>query len=95
MGVPVVSLYGDRHGTRFGLSILANVGIEELAVNSYEEYINRAVMLAGDWELLTILRKNLRGMMKKSPLMGSANYIREIQEAFTKVLSNEREKLLC
>ena len=86
MGVPVVSLYGDRHGTRFGLSILKNVGLEELAVNSYDEYINRAVALAGDWELLKILRKNLRGMMKKSPLMDSENYLREIETAFIKIL---------
>ena len=55
MGVPVVSLYGDRHGSRFGLSILKNVGLEELAVDSYDEYIKRALMLASDWDLLTLL----------------------------------------
>ncbi len=86
MGVPVISLYGDRHGTRFGLSILSNVGLAELAVDSYDEYINRAVALASDWELLAILRKNLRGMMEKSPLMDSANYTREVQDAFIKIL---------
>ena len=85
MGVPVVSLYGSRHGTRFGLSILKNVGLEELAVATYDEYIDRAIMLAGDWELLTILRKNLRTMMKKSPLMDSQNYIREVEEIFIKL----------
>ena len=86
MGVPVISLYGDRHGTRFGLSILSNVGLEELAVDSLDEYINRAVALASDWELLAILRKNIRGMMEKSPLMDSANYIHEVQDAFIKIL---------
>ena len=93
MGVPVVSLYGKRHGTRFGLSILKNIGLEELAVDSYDEYINRAVMLAGDWELLTILRKNLRPMMKKSPLMDSTNYLREIQAAFIKILNEQKKNL--
>lgn len=86
MGVPVVSLYGDRMGSRVGYSILKNIGLEELAVNSYDEYINRAVALAGDWELLKILRRNLRGMMKKSPLMDSKNYLREIEYAFKKIL---------
>ena len=86
MGVPVISLYGERHGSRFGLSILKNIGLEELAVNSYEDYINRAVALANDWELLTILRKNLRGMMTKSPLMDSENYIREIEAKFMKIM---------
>ena len=90
MGVPVVSLYGQRHGSRFGLSILKNVGLEELAVNSYDEYIARAVMLAGDWELLTLLRKNLRQMMKKSPLMDSELYLQEIQAAFKKILEESK-----
>ena len=91
MGVPVVSLYGDRHGTRFGLSILTNIGLGELAVDSYDEYINRAIVLAGDWELLLILRKNLRTMMKKSPLMDSANYIREIEATFVKILNDGKK----
>ncbi|MBQ4404099.1 MAG: hypothetical protein II857_06765 [Selenomonadaceae bacterium] len=90
MGVPVVSLYGTRHGTRFGLSFLKNIGLDELAVDSYEKYIERAVGLAGDWELLTILRRNLRTMMRNSPLMDSANYLREIQAAFIKILNDER-----
>ena len=90
MGVPVVSLYGARHGSRFGLSILSNIGLEELAVDSYDKYINRAVMLANDWELLTLLRKNLRTMMQKSPLMDSENYIREVEKAFIKILRDER-----
>ncbi|MBR0290127.1 MAG: hypothetical protein IJQ82_14215 [Selenomonadaceae bacterium] len=92
MGVPVISLYGARHGSRFGLSILKNIGLDELAVDSYDEYINRAVALAGDWELLTILRKNLRPIMKKSPLMNSESYLREIQGAFIKILNDERQK---
>ena len=90
MGVPVISLYGSRHGTRFGLSILKNVGLDELAVSTYDEYINRAIMLAGDWELLKILRKNLRTMMKKSPLMDSQNYVREIQDVFVKILNEQK-----
>lgn len=85
MGVPVVSLYGDRHGTRFGLSILANVGLGELAVDTYEDYIKRATALAGDWALLRILRKNLRGMMRHSRLMDSTSYVHEVEAVFIKI----------
>ena len=87
MGVPVISLYGNRHGTRFGLSILTNVGLEELAVDSFDKYVERAIELAGDWDLLKILRKNLRGMMKRSPLMDSANYARAVGEALAAILA--------
>ena len=90
MGVPVVSLYGDRHGTRFGYSILKNIGLDELAVNSYDEYISRAIALAGDRELLKILRKNLRGMMTKSALMNSELYIHDVEKALLKIMRDER-----
>ena len=90
MGVPVISLYGARHGTRFGLSILKNIGLEELAANSPEEYLKRAVMLADNPELISLLRKNLRGMMKKSALMDSKNYVHDVEAAFIKILRTER-----
>lgn len=86
-GVPAVSLFGDRQGTRFGLSILKNVGLEELATATVEDYISRAVGLANDTELLSLLHKNLRRMMINSPLMDSKNYVREVEENFVKVLS--------
>ncbi|MBD3878141.1 MAG: hypothetical protein SR1Q5_00430 [Quinella sp. 1Q5] len=92
MGVPVISLYGDRHATRCGLSILNNVGLNELAVDSYDEYVKRAVLLAGDWDLIAILKKNLQTMFEKSPLMDYASYIKEIEQAFIEVLNAERNR---
>ncbi|MBQ7454117.1 MAG: hypothetical protein IJS69_03595 [Selenomonadaceae bacterium] len=89
MGIPVVSLYGDRHGTRFGLSILKNVGLDELAVDNLDDYVKRAIELAGDRELLTLLRKNLRGMMKRSPLMNSKNYVRAMENVFVMILRDK------
>ena len=91
MGVPVISLYGDRHGTRFGLSILNNIGLGEMAVDSYEKYINLAVVLSRDKDLLLMFRKNLRMMMEKSPLMNAQNYVHEVEQAFTKILEDERK----
>ena len=90
MGVPVVSLYGDRFGSRFGLSILNNVGLYELAVDSFEEYVKRAMALANDWELLFILKKNLRTMMEKSPLMDAQLYVNDFQEACEKMLDEQK-----
>lgn len=90
MGVPVISLYGDRHSTRCGLSILKNVGLDDLAVDNYEDYVKRAVMLANDWELLSMLRRNLRTMIKKSPLMDTKSYVREMEETFIEVLDAAR-----
>ncbi len=91
MGVPVVSLYGDRHGTRFGLSILSNVGLDVLAVDNVNDYIQRAVILASDWNLLDGLRKNLRGMIERSPLMNSTAYVRDVEVAFKNLMLNRSD----
>ncbi len=89
MGVPVVSLYGNRRGGRFGLSILSNTGLGELAVSSMEEYINRAVGLASDVEVLDILHKKLRKMMTSSPIMDSKKYIKELEDAYISILAGK------
>lgn len=91
MGVPIISLYGDRHGTRFGLSILKNIGLGELAVDSYEKYINLAIVLSRNKDLLLMFRQNLRTMMEKSPLMNARNYVHEVEQAFIKILEDERK----
>ncbi len=82
MGVPVVTRYGRRHGSRFGFSILSNIGIEELAADTPEGYIERAVMLARDKELLSALHGQLRRMMQNSPLMRARDYVCEVEAAY-------------
>ncbi|MBP2630513.1 MAG: hypothetical protein H6Q70_1141 [Firmicutes bacterium] len=82
MGVPVLSLVGDRHGSRFGYSILKNLGIEECIAFSGEDYIKKAVAFASDKELLDVLHKNLRTLMKKSSLMSQRQYIQEVEQVY-------------
>ena len=60
MGVPVVMLEGDVYASRFGGSVLANVGLQNLIARSVDEYVERAVELAGDLERLSTLRGELR-----------------------------------
>ena len=88
MGVPVVNLYGERYGTRIGLSFLTNIGLEGFSTNSLDTYVKLAVGLAGDWDLLSLLRTNLRGMMIRSPLMDAASYIRDVEKVFVNLVTN-------
>lgn len=60
MGVPVVSLRGDRHAARVGLSLLTATGHSDWAADSRESYIQKAVELAKDSELRSNLRQTLR-----------------------------------
>ena len=89
MGVPVVSRYGRRRDTRFGLSILTAAGLGELACSTREAYAERAVALAGDRALLGVLHQNLRTMMMQSPLMDTRRYIAELEQAYRNMLDTK------
>lgn len=75
MGVPVITLVGERHGSRFAGSILKNIGLVEGIAFSKEEYVEKAVALAQNKERLSMLHLSLRQMMENSPLMDGKLYI--------------------
>ena len=86
MGVPVVSMYGDRHGTRFGLSFLSNIGMAELATDNRGMYVTLAAGLAEDKDLLKALHGRLRSTVQKSPLMNGVNYCNDVEWMYRKLL---------
>lgn len=85
MGVPVITRYGRRHGSRFGYSLLCNMGLEELTAATEEDYVKTAVNLANSPELLQDLHSNLRTIMQHSPVMDGAGYVAAMQDAYTKL----------
>ena len=84
-GVPVITRYGDRHGTRFGYSLLRNLGLGELAAATDDEYVEKAVALAGDPARLAKLHAEIAGRMKASPVMDGAGYVRDVEAAYQKM----------
>ena len=69
MGVPVVTLAGDRHMARVGVSLLTAAGHPEWIAANEEEYIGQAIRLAENPEQLADLRAQLRGELQHSPLL--------------------------
>lgn len=92
MGVPVITRYGRRHGSRFGYSLLMNVGLGELAAPDLADYIERAVALAQDRQLLTALHEQLPQMMRESPLMNAQLYLSEVEQAYWQVFARWRQQ---
>ena len=90
MGVPVVSLYGTCHGTRFGFSFFRNAGFEDLAADSKAGYVQLACGLADDRELLAFLHGNLHSMVQKSPLLAGRNYVRDVENLYRYILADKR-----
>lgn len=81
MGVPVVVLIGKRHGSRFGKSILNNIGCSELLADTLEEYKSKAMLLAQDIYRIERYRKELRSKMEQSALMNPVQYMKNFEEA--------------
>lgn len=82
MGVPVITLAGNTHATRVGVSLLSNIGLTELIANTHEEYVEIAVKLATDIERLQLLRKRLRDMMLNSPLTDANRFTVNLEKCY-------------
>jgi len=82
MGVPVITLAGNTHASRVGVSLLSNVGLPELIAATPQEYISKAVSLAHDLGKLQSLRTCLRGMMSRSPLTDAQKFTLNLEERY-------------
>ena len=69
MGVPVLTLQGDRHASRVGASLLTAIGHPEWIAKDAEHYVRLAQELASDPEKLLPIRAALRSEMSSSPLL--------------------------
>ncbi len=85
MGVPVITLGNGSHGGNFGISLLKNIGLDECCTYTVEEYIERAVLLASDPDLLDALHLGIRNMFEKSPVRDESAYIRELENKYEQI----------
>jgi predicted O-linked N-acetylglucosamine transferase (SPINDLY family) len=72
MGVPVVTLAGDRHAGRVGLSLLTAAGFPDLVAATTDGYVRIATSLASDPTRLAALRVGLRDKVARSILCDAA-----------------------
>ena len=82
MGVPVVTLAGKTHASRVGVSLLSNVGLEQLIAQTAEQYVQIAADLAKDVDALSKLRSALRSRLAASPLLDGSGLAREVEAAY-------------
>jgi len=82
MGVPVISLVGQHHFSRVGLSILNSVGLEFFATSTPDEYASKASALAAKPEALAKIRCSTRNRMAASTLCDKNLFARNIEQAY-------------
>ena len=85
MGVPVVTMLGDRHAGRVGASILGHVGLGELIANDPESYVDIVLELHRDMERLVAMRNGLRDQMMASPLCDVSAFVENVEEAYIRM----------
>ena len=85
MGVPVITLAGKTHASRVGLSMLSNVGLQELIAETKDDYIKKAVQLANDSATLTQLRESLRDRMAQSPLTDAKRFTANLETFYRRI----------
>ena len=82
MGVPVVTLCGDRHASRVGASLLSAIGFPAGIAESRDEYVLTARLLAENPRLLKTIRHTLRHTVMNSPLCDSNGHAAKLEQVF-------------
>jgi protein O-GlcNAc transferase len=82
MGVPVVTLRGDRWVGRMSEGMLTTLGLAELVAGDAEGYVRIAVELARDLSRLGALHAGLRRMLQDSPFCDGPRFARALDAAY-------------
>lgn len=87
MGVPLVSLEGERVMSRTGVCFLTLAGHKEWIASNKNDYKNIAFKLASNIEFLNDIRMNLRREVENSLIMNGKEFAYSFEEAITKMLT--------
>jgi protein O-GlcNAc transferase len=87
MGVPVITLAGERFVARVGASVLTALGHNELVAPDAAAYVAKAVALAEDRRRLAELRRSLRPRLAASPLCDAPGYTRAFEDALLAMIA--------
>jgi len=93
MGVPVITLRGDRHAGRVGTSILARMGLVKMVAESQDQYVGIGIKLAHDMNSLKNLRADLRSRMQSSGLCDGRSFARIMEASLLNLWSGTHSDL--
>ena len=88
LGIPFITLRGTLPVGRIGSMLLNAINRGEWIADTAEEYVNKAVALAEDINLLSSIRQSLRSEIQASQAMDAVNVTRELEEAYLAMCIN-------
>jgi len=92
MGVPVITLLGDRHAGRVGASILTNIGLKDFIANDIDNYIKLAVDMSNNTKYLQKIRRNLRKQMQEAPLCNAPSFASDVERVYQNIWYKYHQK---
>lgn len=81
MGVPVLTLRGDRFLARNGADIVRAAGLPGWIAADEDDYRAKALRFAADPAVLAVLRRDLRAQLAASPLCDTRRFARDFETA--------------
>ncbi len=81
MGVPVITLEGDRMASRMTASILSAIGHPQWIATTEADYVDKVVALARDQEQRKALRTSQRELMAISAMCDAKDLARKLESA--------------
>jgi predicted O-linked N-acetylglucosamine transferase (SPINDLY family) len=85
MGVPTVTLRGDRYAGRMTASVLACLGMDEHIAATPDDYVRIALALAANEPLRAGLRAEMRTRLLRSPLCDGRGFTRGLEAAYRRL----------
>jgi len=82
MGVPVLTMPGDRHAARVGASLLRAAGLAPFIAEGPDDYVARAVAIANDRRRLSLVRLSMRDRLRGSPLCDTRRFVADLEAAY-------------
>lgn len=85
LGVPVLTLIGERFLSRAGFSVLSAAHLPEFAAATPEQLIEITVSLANDLPHLASIRAGMRERLKTTPLFDQQRFTRNLESIYRDV----------
>jgi predicted O-linked N-acetylglucosamine transferase (SPINDLY family) len=90
MGVPVITVPGDRHAARVSASLLTAAGLREFVAPDADAFAQLAAKLAADRGRLAVLRTSLRDCLRRSALLDAKAYATRVHAALREAFERAR-----
>ncbi|WP_406693414.1 tetratricopeptide repeat protein [Singulisphaera sp. Ch08] len=82
MGVPIVTIRGNRHAGRMTASVLTCLGLSDWIAETPQQYLAIAQQFASERDRLAELRRTMRARMTESPMGDGRTWTQNLEKAY-------------